>query len=201
MERYTSRFNRGLAVSVWLLVGFGLVGYTVLHAGLAQPLWLLPAAFVAFAAWAWLWHPSVEVDDAGVTLVNLVRTVHVPWAGLVHVDTRFALTLITPRGRFAAWAAPAPGRTGVMLAKRREARASSARVPDLGTTVRPGDLLGSESGQAAALVRTRWSELRDADRIPIGVADENPPRIRVLWAQDAALLVLLAGTVLATTLV
>lgn len=197
MERFTSRFNRVLAVCAWVVVALAIAGYLWAHRGLAQPLWLLPAGFVAFAAWAWLWRPAVEVDDSGVRLVNLVRTVEIPWQALIRIDTRFALTLHTPRHGYSAWAAPAPGRTGVALAKRREARASTVRVPDLGASVRPGDLLGTESGEAAAMVRQRWHELRESGRIEPGVAHETPVRIRVHWWQDAVLLALLAGCVVA----
>ena len=49
------------------------------------------------------------VHDGGATLENPYRTIDVPWAALVNVDTRYALTLITPHAKYAAWAAPAPG--------------------------------------------------------------------------------------------
>lgn len=200
MERFTSRFNRVMAVAAWVIVAAAIVGYVWAHGGMPQPLWLIPAALAAFLAWAWLWRPAVEVSDEGVTIVNLVRTVEVPWEALIQVDTQFALTLRTPRGTYTAWAAPAPGRTGTALARRREARAASAGVPGVGASARPGDLVGTESGDAAAIIRTRWDALREAGRIELGVAESTPVRSRIHWVQDAVTLALVAGTATAALL-
>ena len=56
-----------------------------------------PLLLIAFLGWQLFWMPSVVVHDAGVTLENPFRSIKVPWAALVHVDTRFALTLVTAR--------------------------------------------------------------------------------------------------------
>lgn len=200
MERFTSRFNRVIAIAAWVVVAGATIAYLVSHRGIPQPLWLLPAALIAFTAWTWLWCPAIEVDDAGVTLRNPARTVHVPWSALIEVETRFALTLVTPTRRYSAWAAPAPGRTGVALARRRQLRAPGMGIPGVTVGARPGDLPGTESGEAAAIIRTRWHELRESGRIEIGVAAQTRVRIQVLWWQDAVLLALLAGCVLAVAL-
>ena len=68
-------------------------------------------ALVAGACWALFWRPEVVVDDGGVRLVNVSRTIDVPWPSIQAVDTKWALTLITAYGRFTGWAAPAPGCT------------------------------------------------------------------------------------------
>lgn len=186
-----SRFNRIVAVIVWALSAF-MVGSAVV-AGDARFVSLYPAAaLLAFFAWAALWRPYVRVGDSGVTLRNVTHHVDVAWAALVHVDTRYALTLHTPAGKFAAWAAPAPGLVGSLRARRRngdrEARAS-------GEPLRAGDLIGTESGDAALLVREQWRRRLDAGSIATGVADDVP--VRRTW--DAPVLgafaVLLAATV------
>ncbi|WP_223690942.1 PH domain-containing protein [Leifsonia poae] len=192
---FVSTFNRALAVVVWLLDAFALMSYAMLHAGLPQPLVLLPVALVALAAWTALWRPRLVVDDEGTELRNVFRTVFVPWAALIQVDTRHSLMLYTPGHKYSAWVAPAPGRTAASRAARAERRGRVGPAPtrDDGT-VRPGDLLGTDSGQAAYLVRDRWSELRDSGRIEAGVADSTPVRIRIhLWL-SAALLVLLVAS-------
>ncbi len=70
------------------------------------PWLLLPAAVV----WAVFWNPRVVVDDSGLTLVNVLRTVRLPWPAIQDVDTRWALKLHTAYGTFGAWAAPSAGR-------------------------------------------------------------------------------------------
>lgn len=169
-----SRFTRVIAVIVWTLG----VGMLVAAASSGDPrfLSLYPgAALLALFAWAALWRPSVGVGDDGVVLRNVTHRVIIPWAALIHVDTRYALTLHTPAGRFAAWSAPAPGMIGSLRARRksghREARAS-------GEPLRSGDLIGTESGDAALVVREQWRARLDAGVIATGVAGEIPVRRR-----------------------
>src|SRR5665647_3403221 len=66
---------------------------------------------VTAVVWAAYWQPAVIVSDAGVTVRNVLRTVELPWPSIQRIDTRYALTLITAYGSYAAWAAPAPGRS------------------------------------------------------------------------------------------
>ena len=122
----------------------------------APALALLPAL-----GWLLFVRPAVVVDDAGVELRNVLRTVHVPWAAIRRVDTKYALTLSTASGDFAAWAAPAPSRRSVLDA----GPGDVSHLPGttyLGGGARPGDLLTSASGEAAAYIRRRSEELREA---------------------------------------
>ncbi|WIB66715.1 PH domain-containing protein [Curtobacterium sp. MCBD17_035] len=178
---FVSRFNRVLAIALWVIVA------ALLAAGVANGhdwhrwLGLVPAAFGGLLGWTALWHPRLVVDDDGVEVVNVFHTADVPWAALVHVDTRFALTLVTPHRKIAAWAAPAPGRAGVALARRRNQR--HGRVGLTPTTApgerSAGDLLSTESGDAAYLVREHWDGLRESGRIELGVADTVAVPVRL----------------------
>lgn len=164
-EVFHSRFNRMLAVATWLIDAL-LLGSGIASGILSdRPQLIVPAALVGFAAWAGLWRPAVVVDDEAVILVNVVGSVTVPWAALIEVDTKYALALRTPGRVYSAWAAPAPGRAGAAMAGRRQHDSGRSGAS------RPGDLLASESGEAAYLVRTRWTELLDAGRVETGVAD------------------------------
>jgi hypothetical protein len=119
--------------------------------------WLL---LVAGACWAVFWRPEVVVDDSGVRLVNVTRTIDLPWPSIQAVDTKYALTLITAYGRFTGWAAPAPG----ALAARRATKQDTMHLPASTAApggIRPGDLPTSASGSAALLVRRHWERLRD----------------------------------------
>jgi hypothetical protein len=175
---FVSRFNRIMAVALWVIVALLLVTALVNGDGTTRLLALVPAAFGAILGWTVLWHPHVVVDDDEIEVVNVFSTVRVPWAALVHVDTRFALTLVTPHRKVAAWAAPAPGRAGVAIARRRGQRHGRV-IPDTQGQRNAGDLLTTDSGDAAYLVRERWDSLREAGRIVLGVADSTPVPLRV----------------------
>jgi hypothetical protein len=194
---FVSNFNRVLAVLVWLLDAFVLVGYVWVHAGLRDPFVIVPVGFFALLAWVALWRPRVEIADDGILVRNVFRTITVPWPALIHVDTKYALTLFTPGHRYSAWAAPAPGRTGAAIAARKQDRGRVGMAPvGADGSIRPGDLIASESGQVAYLIRERWARLRDAGLIEAGLADETPVGIRVHWWLNAALAVLLVAGVL-----
>jgi len=118
-------------------------------------------ALVGGSCWAAFWRPEVVVEDSGVRVVNVFRTIDLPWPSVHAIDTKWALTLITAYGTFTAWAAPAPGRHTAVRATRRDV----AQIPMSalsGGGIRPGDLPSSESGAAALLIRRRWEKLRDA---------------------------------------
>lgn len=187
---FHSRLNRLLAVCLWALCGIALVAVAV--AGDVRFAAMVPfAVAVAVLAWGGLWSVAIIVDDERVELRNAFSTVVVPWAALVHVDTRFALTLVTPHGSFTSTAAPAPSRLTTMLSKR-DAESVPRDVPVDGK-IRPGDIPTTDSGAAALLVRRRWRELLDDGRIEVGVADSTPVLRHWHWMTmtvTAALLVL-----------
>jgi hypothetical protein len=118
-------------------------------------------ALVTGACWTTFWRPEVVVDDSGVHLVNVLRSVHVPWPAIQAVDTKWALTLVTAYGRFTAWAAPAPGVHQAVRATRHDAEHVPVSALS-GHGIRPGDLPSSPSGEAALSIRRRWERLRDA---------------------------------------
>lgn len=168
-----------------------LAGWTwsTLADGTFRPLVALPwLLFLATAGYTVFVRPRVEVDDAGVTLVNPLRTVVVPWPALVHVSTRYALTLHTPGGNHRAWAAPGPGRHAATMSTAVDVRAVSRTGGSTGS-VGLGDLPSSPSGVAAHHVRERWQNLVDAGAVEAGVAEETPVRTRVAWPWVAALAV------------
>ncbi|MCU1584744.1 MAG: hypothetical protein JWM49_1300 [Microbacteriaceae bacterium] len=196
---FRSRFNRVLAVIIWAIDLFVLVTSLVVGepAETAGGL-VLFTMFTAGLVYALLWRPSVAVSDDGVTLVNVTRTIVIPWAALIDVDTRFALSLRTPRASYSAWAAPAPGRSGLAMARRAERRhGPNAHTPTVAGRSRPGDLITTESGEAAYLVRERWNSLVESGAVEPGVADSTPVAIHWHWFQDAALVILAIATAIA----
>jgi hypothetical protein len=194
---YRPRSRYVSTIASWAVIA-GLTAARGFEDGTTAVLRALPLA-VALGLLAWLvfWHPRVEVTDQGVTLVNPLRTVTVPWAALINVETQYALTLVTPDGRHRAWAAPGPGRHAVVTASNDELSGMSRTARDSRGAVAIGDLPSAASGQVARLVRRRWEHLVESEQLPIGVADDTPVVTR--WNVPA--LVLLGAAVLGVVVV
>jgi hypothetical protein len=139
-------------------------------------------ALLTLSCWATFWRPRVEVSDAGVELVNVSHTVFIPWPALHDIDTKWALTLITAYGRFRAWSAPAPGTRSALVSLAGSRKQHAPRGPEV---VRPGDLVDSPSGAAAALVRHRWDAVRAAGHLEEPKLERD--RAQVTWHVGTAL--------------
>ncbi|MGX5769344.1 PH domain-containing protein [Microbacterium trichothecenolyticum] len=167
--RIDSRFNRIAAVIVWSLAALAVI--TAVWSADPRLAWVYAAApLAALLGWMALWRASVVVSDRGVRIENVSHDVEVPWDALVHVDTARALTLHTPSGSFTAWSAPAPGFFTTMMGNAKARREASAAGGD----ARPSDRMGTDSGNAALVVRETWRRRLDAGQVELGVADETP---------------------------
>ena len=88
-------YGRLLTVVIALICA-AMVVIAVVQGGWADGAPMLPwALLVGGACWATFWRPRVEVSDAGVRVVNVTRTIRIPWPALRDVDTKWALTLDT----------------------------------------------------------------------------------------------------------
>jgi hypothetical protein len=187
---FKARTNRWFAGFSWFVAAAGLAGLVV-AGGLPALAGASPLLLIAYLGWLLFWRPAVVVDDAGVTIENPFRAVRVPWAALVHVDTRYALTLVTPGKSYGAWAAPAPGIWGGRNARPEDLRGLPDSTYGPGNSVRPGDLKTTDSGQAAQLVRGRWQQLVDSGLLDAGAADTTPVTVTFRWREAAVALLLL----------
>ena len=197
---YRPAASRVLAAVIGVVCAIGLGALTIDQGigGLARHgSWIVLPAVIC---WALFWNPRVDVDEAGVVLVNVLRTIRLPWPAIRAVDTKWALNLDTAYGRFTAWAAPGPGRH----ANRDISSLEIEHLPESsrgdGGGLRPGDSPRSSSGLAAIAVRRQWEALRDAGHLDNPRLEfERPP---VMWhvgmmGAVAALLALgVAGLVL-----
>lgn len=189
---YRPTFVRVLSVLTWVLLAVALVATAV--ADPADGLrWAPLLAGVGAVVHALFWRPSVEVDDEGVTVRNVVRDVRVPWSRLDAVETRYALTLTTGSRRITAWAAPAPGSASLVRQSRREAAGLAALGVDLDRGLQSSASPGSDSGGAAFMVRARWEQALARP------APDPPGDVRVRWAAVPLLLLSVSavGTLLA----
>jgi hypothetical protein len=193
VEIFKARTNKWFAWLAWAVAAFG-VAATVASAGVAGLLGTAPLLLVAFLGWQFFWIPAVVVHDGGVTLDNPFRSVLVPWAALVHVDTRYALTLVTAGKSYAAWAAPAPGIWGGRNARPEDLRGLPDSSYGPGKSVRPGDLKTTDSGQAARLVRMRWQALVETGTLAAGEAATTAVTVKPRWRAISAAVLLLAAS-------
>lgn len=149
-------------------------------------------ALLAGGCWATFWRPRVEVSDGGVRIVNVTRTIDLPWPAIEGVETRWALTLVTAYGRFTAWAAPSAGRAPARRAARVDLRVLGRSIGtknDHDPDSSPGAAV-----DAAGIVRARWEQLRAAGHLdnPVLERDSAPVRWHVETIAIGAVLVLLA---------
>jgi hypothetical protein len=192
---YRPAFGRGLAVVMAALGGGGLLTGLVSDWEVTLP-FVAPVLLVVTAIWAAYWRPAVIVSPAGVELRNVTRTIELPWPSIQRVETRYALTLHTAWGDYAAWAAPAPSRARVTSSGSEDVRNLPESTYGPGGSVRPGDLASSGSGQAAMIVRTRWQEMRDAGVLKNARLERDRPRVRWHVTTLATIGVLLVASVL-----
>lgn len=162
---YRPAFGRGLAIAVAAVCGLALL-VTLIQDG--------PHALVSFAPWmlfiTWLvgalfWLPEVRVDDAGVHLVNVTRTLDLAWPSIRAVDTKWSFALVTGWGTFGAWAAPAGSRRSARQLSPRDVVDLPASTFGPGRSIRPGDSPNSPSGQVAMVVRQRLEALHRAGHL------------------------------------
>jgi hypothetical protein len=115
------------------------------------------ACVVAIGAY---WLPRVTISDTTIEVANVLTTVTVPLARIVHVDTRWAMELELENGRkISAFAAPAPGTSKARNFRLEDIRGLPEDTYSVGA-VRVGDSPGTASGDAAILVRTALGEWR-----------------------------------------
>jgi len=192
VEIFKARTNIWFAWLSWAVAASGIVA-TVGMAGPGALAGTAPLVLVAYLGWQLFWMPAVVVHDGGITLENPFRSITVPWPALVHVDTRFALTLITADRSYTSWAAPAPGIWGGRNARPEDLQGLPATTYGPGKSVRPGDLKSTDSGQAARLVRARWHELVEGGGL---AADDATTTVSVTvrWAAAGAVVLLLAAS-------
>lgn len=179
-EPVTIRPRGGILLTCFiaLLVAGGVVTMLI-RSDFTDLLRFLPAlAFALFGTWLLFWYPSVTVAPWGVTVRNPLRTFEVSWPAIEDVETRYALTLITVRGRIQAWSAPAPSRWTAVAARSADVRSVHPdSVRDDGT-IAMGDIPSSPSGGVAVLVRRTWSALRDAGHLDHGAIEGTGVRAR-----------------------
>ncbi|MFC4244707.1 PH domain-containing protein [Gryllotalpicola reticulitermitis] len=156
------RFGMWLCVIVWALLALALVSIFVQR--FWGDLFVYAPAFllVAWLCWMLFGVPSVTVGEHGVGLVNVFRTVRIPWSAIIDVQPSFTLLIRTKRRAYHAWAAPgaAQASTFATLGADQQVRLN-LMLPDDGRQI--GDALrfdrradSADSTLAAGYIRREW---------------------------------------------
>ncbi|GAB3529926.1 PH domain-containing protein [Arthrobacter monumenti] len=193
---FKPRTAKWFAGITWTLLAIGLVAAVVVN-GVDGLLTAWPLLALAYFGWWVFWYPSVQIDDDAVTVHNLMRSITVPWSALINVDTKFALTLITTRGRYTAWAAPAPGVWGTHRGKPEHVQGLPATTYGAAESIRPGDLRNTDSGTAAFYVRSRWAMLAETGRLDVDATETIPVIKSIHWIHIGCASLLIASCFLA----
>lgn len=162
---YRSTWSRALGVGAAVFAGGALASLAI---GSPDSLlrYAAPLALLGAVGWLAYWRPRVVLDESGVTVHNVFRSVHLPWAGLREVHSRYGLRLETIDGEHIdAWAVPAP----VGLDRARAAQT-----------------------EAAIMVRQRWERVLARGEDTLAPGEDPGPRITV----EAWPLALTAGLLL-----
>lgn len=138
---------------------------------------LVTAVTAIVIAYIYFVTPEVVASEEAIRVTNPWRRHIVPWGALIDVDTRFALTLVTPQTRVHALGAPSPGGFSAMRSKADRDSATRRIQRQRAGLVRPGDLPATQSGALAAVIRGHLSDLVEAGRLQTDEQVETTVRI------------------------
>lgn len=191
---FSSGYGRVLTVAMGVVAVVVVAGVATAGDARLLVLAVTGSALVTLATWALFWRPRVEVSDGGVLVVNVLRTVEVPWPVLDRVEAGWSLVVHTATGRWTAWAAP----QGSAVGAARRARAAATSAAGLGAA---GRRERATADTVAAAVGERQAALLAAGHMEGArrTAEANGLRERVTWhlGTIAAAVALAAVTVVA----
>ncbi|MDD9205938.1 PH domain-containing protein [Georgenia sp. 10Sc9-8] len=155
--------SRAYAVVTWLIAAVFLGSFLLAGGPVELLRYGAHPLLLAALGWAVFWQPRVELEPQAVTVVNILRSVRVPYAAITEVGTQWGLRLHTVAGHHDAWATPTralnrrddsePGRA---VGSTRTGDAQSvARMIER----RRGDAAPGHHGAAAAV--TAWWNTRE----------------------------------------
>ncbi len=190
-------FGRGLSIVIAAIALAGLVGLVVGAEWLALVRYGWAFLLVSFIGFALFWMPRLDITEHEVTARNVFTTVHVPWHSIERIDTKYALTLYTTTRKVTVWASPAPTRYAAQVGATGDARLAASIA---GTNPRPGDLLDTQSGAAAFVIRRHLDDLREDGLLHASAADDATVRRDIHWSTIAVLAALCLATILGASL-
>lgn len=160
-----------------------------------QPLFASWVLFGLALVWSFFVRPAVLLDDAGVTIRNVIRDVYIPWAQVTDVECRWSLKVLVGDRAFTSWAISSQverpkGASGGMFATRSGHLDTYARADAPSTT--------TATKVTAMMVARSIEQAREAyaEAVAQGALAAAPNgQVRVTWVP--LVLAVLAVSVLA----
>ena len=112
------------------------------------------AAFVTASAAIWLLfiRPKIVFFDEGLTIVNPLTKVTIPWSSVDEINSQLAFSIKVGGKKISAWAAPAPGRQHSRTLHSSEFKGLGLEA---GGAMRLSDSPRSDAGVASFIARSR----------------------------------------------
>ena len=156
--RRVSRSTSGtVSMVVAGVVAAFLLGDALVRAGLGQTMLLAPwVLLIVWVVYAVVYVPRVETDADGITVVNILRRVTVPWGRVTDIGTRWQLVVNVDDGsRVSAFGGPSlrPPRRRTFA---REGEAYAVRFSDTELILQQWEE-AREAGRTGGTVESRWN--------------------------------------------
>jgi hypothetical protein len=150
---FYSRSGRFLTAVILAIGVLGTVEFFVNHRISAGIVATAALALVAVALYLFLWRPRLEVTDAGILVVNPLRSRRFAWTSIRSVEMRWLLTITTTSGSVAVWAVPRQSRASDAFGMRTDMRG----LPDYAAQKQHEEQDNGSGAQNAALrvIRSR----------------------------------------------
>jgi hypothetical protein len=158
--RLISRFSRALSVLVIAVCALGEAGLVFYAHPLTVVHGFAPILLVGYGAYVLFWVPLLVVGPAQVVIVNPTRTYEITWPAVLDIQTKWGLTLVTPKGKVNAWASPAQNRYSSLSRFSRDALGRPGMTSERAkrAATRPPS---SIAGLAPLMITKQWEEYRD----------------------------------------
>ena len=191
---YRPAFGRVLAVVTIVVCAAGIVAlFWQSAADALRYVW--PILLVAVLAWALFWRPSLQVQQHGVTVVNVLRHALRAVAG-DHADRDALLAHAAHREAEGAPSGRRPLQAGTARSGSPARTSTGSASPPRASTAAfvPADAISTPTGNLAQVIRGHWEGLRDAGLLAPG-ADPDAETMTWHWATIAAIALLTVATV------
>lgn len=144
--------------------------------GIASFLGSLPLyLIVLWAVVIFLFKPSVKVTDDSISVTNPFRWIRLSIRDVIDIDTSRGLVLKTIDGNFPVAVGVAPGRHTVARANKSDFKWAGGHGGTDQFVVSPGDILDSDSGAVAFVIRQQLKRAQDFDG---GASSKQRPLVK-----------------------
>lgn len=115
-------------------------------------------ALIAFLIWI---RPKLVLRENGIEVVNPLKREVIAYQDVLELETKWALTIIHPKGKTRVWVAPANGKRKWIATQRFGWYGSTVPLSDMGDgqSQSMSESLDSSSGLAAYMIREKMKRL------------------------------------------